>query len=317
MRYEKKPLLSICIPTYNRRPYLEKTVSAIISDPCFGSDDVELVISDNASSDDTRKVIEDLAEKNPRIRYFRNDENIHDRNFPKSIELAKGTYRKLLNDTAVPRPGVILRILGLVNENLENKTPIVFLNGNIARLKKDLYQCRDFDSFINVMSFWTTWIGAFGVWEQDLETLGDLYQGCELSLWQTTTLFKLISLKKSAIVYNAPSFDVQETGKKDLSYGLIKVFGENYLSILAKYLGDGEIGAKTYEIEKRRLLFNFFSSWVANAKTMKTRFEFGDNESGRTGLKGIYGEKAYYPLFVAVVNARMLVRRLKELGKPR
>lgn len=47
---EKKPLLSICIPTYNRAEYLEKSLESIIRQSEFHSDDVDVVISDNCST---------------------------------------------------------------------------------------------------------------------------------------------------------------------------------------------------------------------------------------------------------------------------
>ena len=51
----QSPILSLCIPTYNRANILEKTISIIVSCRSFDSD-VELVISDNCSTDNTRQV---------------------------------------------------------------------------------------------------------------------------------------------------------------------------------------------------------------------------------------------------------------------
>jgi len=57
----KQPLLSICIPTYNRAEYLEEAIYNIVTDDAF-CDKVEIIISDNASTDNTKQV-----EKNLRI----------------------------------------------------------------------------------------------------------------------------------------------------------------------------------------------------------------------------------------------------------
>lgn len=59
-----KPRLSICIPTYNRAVLLNETLSHL-AHVC--GEDVEIVISDNCSSDHTQKVIDVFA---PRFRYF-------------------------------------------------------------------------------------------------------------------------------------------------------------------------------------------------------------------------------------------------------
>ena len=52
-------LLSICIPTYNREKYLQDTLESIVSQDIFkNTNDVDIVISDNASTDGTRELVE-------------------------------------------------------------------------------------------------------------------------------------------------------------------------------------------------------------------------------------------------------------------
>ena len=58
----EKPLLSICIPTYNRAELLRDNLEHIVSDPDF-DDEVEIVISDHCSTDETRTVGEEYAKK--------------------------------------------------------------------------------------------------------------------------------------------------------------------------------------------------------------------------------------------------------------
>lgn len=53
---ESLPLLSICIPTYNRSTYLRESIESIIHQSEFISGDVEIVISDNASTDNTENI---------------------------------------------------------------------------------------------------------------------------------------------------------------------------------------------------------------------------------------------------------------------
>ena len=60
-----RPQLSICIGTYNRADLLRQTLTHL-RDVC--DDDVEIVVSDNCSPDDTQDVLNSFAE---RFRYFR------------------------------------------------------------------------------------------------------------------------------------------------------------------------------------------------------------------------------------------------------
>jgi hypothetical protein len=64
-----EPLLSVCIPTYNRRVYVENTVAALA--PLLARAPVEIVISDDASSDETGVFLDELAAREPRARIFR------------------------------------------------------------------------------------------------------------------------------------------------------------------------------------------------------------------------------------------------------
>ena len=54
-----KPLLSICIPTYNRAHYLKECLGSIVAqfDDRDVRDNVEVVVSDNASPDNTRELV--------------------------------------------------------------------------------------------------------------------------------------------------------------------------------------------------------------------------------------------------------------------
>ncbi|MDD2524542.1 MAG: glycosyltransferase, partial [Endomicrobiaceae bacterium] len=56
------PLLSICIPTYNRADYLNQSIQSIVNSDGFG-DKVEIVISDNCSTDNTEITCLQWSEK--------------------------------------------------------------------------------------------------------------------------------------------------------------------------------------------------------------------------------------------------------------
>jgi abequosyltransferase len=103
------PKLSLCIPTYNRAGFIGDTLDSIISQ---ASDDVEIVISDNASTDNTQELIKYYQRKFPRIRYFRWETNMGpDQNFMKVVELAHGEYCWLMGSDDAIAPGVLKVVL--------------------------------------------------------------------------------------------------------------------------------------------------------------------------------------------------------------
>ena len=69
---EKLPLISIGVPVYNGEKYLAATVDSILAQTFA---DFELVISDNGSTDGTQAMCEAYAARDPRVRYFREEEN--------------------------------------------------------------------------------------------------------------------------------------------------------------------------------------------------------------------------------------------------
>jgi len=110
--------LSLCIPTYNRVIYLRELMPALIAEVAAVNGvavQVELLISNNASTDDTASYLSTLS--CPGLRVYRNDENIGgDRNFMACVERASGDYVWLFGDDEVIVPGGIARILKLLSK---------------------------------------------------------------------------------------------------------------------------------------------------------------------------------------------------------
>ncbi|MGB0637009.1 MAG: glycosyltransferase family 2 protein [Gammaproteobacteria bacterium] len=95
-----RPLLTIAIPTYNRATYLRLTLAQLQSElvTCeLGS--IEILVSDNASSDDTAQVVEEFQSVGFAIRYLLNQSNIgSDANIAECFGAAKGSYVVILGD---------------------------------------------------------------------------------------------------------------------------------------------------------------------------------------------------------------------------
>jgi len=68
-----RPLVSIVMPTWNRASSLE---TSLITTCGQDYDPIEILISDNASTDDTERVVRDAMVRDPRIRYVRHERNI-------------------------------------------------------------------------------------------------------------------------------------------------------------------------------------------------------------------------------------------------
>lgn len=90
----EKPTLSICIPTYNRGDVLFETIQTILQ---YKSDEIEVVVNDNHSTDSTTKLLEKI--KDSRLKVFYNDSNLGiGANKLLALKNATGKYALLLLD---------------------------------------------------------------------------------------------------------------------------------------------------------------------------------------------------------------------------
>ena len=106
--------LSICIPTYNRVGYLKELLPAILDQA--DAECVEVVVSDNASTDGTADYLRSLS--NPCLRWWTNETNIGgDRNFLKCVAEAKGEYVWLFGDDDLMPDGSVARVLDFLRDN--------------------------------------------------------------------------------------------------------------------------------------------------------------------------------------------------------
>jgi glycosyltransferase involved in cell wall biosynthesis len=108
--------VSIVIPTFNRAVYLEGAISSALEQDY---EDLEIVIADNASTDNTEAVAK-VYSRDPRVKYFRNDENIGMvRNWRKTVfERTTGDWFLILSDDDIlMNPRFISQAVGLIKAN--------------------------------------------------------------------------------------------------------------------------------------------------------------------------------------------------------
>lgn len=112
-----KPLLTIAIPTYNRARYLEELLSSLF-DQLIAEPRVELIVSDNASPDETPELVEEFRKRGLQLRYIRNETNIgSDANFLQCFEQALGKYVWLFGDDDILDPGALNKIVDIISRD--------------------------------------------------------------------------------------------------------------------------------------------------------------------------------------------------------
>lgn len=106
------PEVSIAIPTYNRRALLERAIASALAQT---HEDVEVVVCDNASTDETHELLNELAVADHRLRVVRHARNRGMvANLNAALGAATGTYVMLLSDDDWLHPACVATTLALL-----------------------------------------------------------------------------------------------------------------------------------------------------------------------------------------------------------
>lgn len=130
--------LSIAIPTYNGSKYIRETLDSIIFQLDDIDEEIEIVISDNASTDGTSEIIKQYQNEHSFIRYFCNNENLGaDRNVDLVVRRSRGKHVWLFSDDDKLNSGAIKKVFDV----LEIHPNIGFIWVNFDQYNEDFSSC--------------------------------------------------------------------------------------------------------------------------------------------------------------------------------
>jgi glycosyltransferase involved in cell wall biosynthesis len=130
----RRPLLSVCVTTYNRARWLAHSLPLILRQTAPYRDMVEVLVCDNASQDDTAAIATKFRHHS-HFTYHRNRENIGMlRNLGASCDQARGHYVWVIGDDDLMVEGTIERVLGAITKHPE--TELVYTNYAYTRFDR-------------------------------------------------------------------------------------------------------------------------------------------------------------------------------------
>ncbi|MCX5701453.1 MAG: glycosyltransferase family A protein [Candidatus Omnitrophica bacterium] len=151
----RQPLVSVIIPTYNRADLLPRAIESVLNQTY---QNIELIIVDDCSQDNTQEVINNYLNKDKRIislRNKKNEEQSYSRNL--GIEHSRGVFLAFLDDDCEYLPDKMDREIDLMN-SLITKPSIIYSNMWIQKegaetmlplnkkskllTQKDIFSCR-------------------------------------------------------------------------------------------------------------------------------------------------------------------------------
>ncbi len=293
-------LISFCIPTYNRADVLDKSLKSYVESDGF-NEEVELIVSDNASTDETYSIVKKYMNIYPNIKYSCNKENMKDNNFSIALDLASGMYVKLQNDNDLIISGGLEYIKNNIKNNILKKDPIFFTNDYIYTDRKaSEIKCNSLNEFVRSISTYTTKINCFGAWKEDWKNIRDKDKYSYLKLSQEDWFFQVIKNKNKCILYDNKYADgIFFIRSKKNSYNWFQIHLDNYYRIMKPYINAGLISKDTFKSDKKNLFKHFIPElkaiYIYHAK------DFPYRTDGTLGLFLKYYKSESYFWFYFVI----------------
>lgn len=143
--YESQPLVSIIMPVYNCARYLSESIESVISQ---SYQNWELLIVDDGSNDKSVSIIESYAEKDRRIRLYKNGSGQHGPGIARNygIEHISGKYTYFIDSDDWIEKDLLQDTVTLAEKTGADIVPFGFLiEDNGQTIKKPLVPCGNFE----------------------------------------------------------------------------------------------------------------------------------------------------------------------------
>ena len=107
--------VSIGLPVYNGEQFIRESIDSVLNQTF---QDFELIISDNASTDNTPTIVDPYVKRDSRLQYYRNDKNFGAAyNYNRLVKMAQGEYFKWISHDDVIAPTYLERCVEILDHH--------------------------------------------------------------------------------------------------------------------------------------------------------------------------------------------------------
>jgi len=241
------PIISIAIPTYNRSRRLKDSLTRLSAHPEIFEDWVEIVISDNASTDDTPQVVIEFSNHTGKaICYKRNASNVGiDGNIHAVSRLATGKFLLLMSDDDHLLSGALSYL-----RKLAASTPdllFCFVNGGsfsgsydprerlpyIVKVDNTLVT-RDPNELLRTIGVWSTFVSSFFVERKAWIEVPSPESFVGSDIYLTHILFRLLAEGRGRTCIVTAEQWLAARSEYTGSYRVVHAFGYSLLKLLTQ-----------------------------------------------------------------------------------
>lgn len=301
------PLLSICIPTYKRAAYLEKSLEAFRK-AFEGHDyDVELLISDNHSPDNTPEVVKEAMDKGLKCMYVRNERNLGpDGNFLSCFRQAEGKYIWLVGDDDYLIPERFPLLYDALKGGDYGLVHLMqFSCGGGEKLKtytKLADYLEDINAFITFMS--ANIVRRDAISGIEPEKYMDSY------LLQVPFYLRSALFRPENLIVLEPILDPGHAYSTNGGYNIFLVFARNLGRILHELVDGGHLTRREYHRIVKKIYCLWLCEYVVDILILRRTGGFNTDKAWRILFKE-YWNKPYFYYKTARRAAGKLLSRQK------
>ena len=304
-----EPLLTIAIPTYNRSGFLDKALRSISSQLVNVDLPIELIVSDNCSTDNTGQIVCNYINRGLAIRYIKNLENKGaDFNIGQCYSEAQGKYVLTLGDDDILIEGALANILAIIT-NFPDLGILHLnwcLNTRIIQNKQPeikIQRFDDYEHFLKMIGHNITFISGNIIRSVFIDKV-ELKEYYNTNLIQLPLFLNAIINSKYNLVLTNPTIAVPFDNSG--GYSICTVFGKNIHSIFEK-LSSTKKHVRSFNSIRNSLLTDCFPSWIRSLKSSEHQFE---NDDILKLLHPIYKSYLNYWLlnYVLIIQSNKLLK---------
>ncbi len=114
-------LLTVTVPCYNSAAYMANAVDSLLT----GGPEMDIVIIDDGSRDDTGKIADEYASAHPDVvRVVHQENGGHGAGINRGIDLAQGLYFKVVDSDDRVEPEALLKLLDVLRAEAQEEAPV-------------------------------------------------------------------------------------------------------------------------------------------------------------------------------------------------
>lgn len=311
---ESTPLLSICIPIYNRLSYLERMLDRFFEEKELFESRIELYISDNCSEDDLQSCCSQFKERGLKLNYHRNDTNLGmDGNFINCFKSANGKYVWLLGSDDIPQRGRLKAICEILSTHSDYG--LLHLAGEKSQENEPLVEVNNGSALLEELHVWITFISGNIVNREFVKEIDfDKYRGTLISQ-VPLYIHSLVSSQTNAIYY-ANVFEIGSDSANNGGYNIFQVFVDNLFCIFRQFMSNKKLSRTTFEKIEKLEYKEFLVDYIVRLLIFRKHSNFNTKDAWKI-LRKYYIAKpyAYYYLFTALLKhyLRSLLKYCKRM----